>query len=167
VSVRLSADVGLLDCNVVWTCIYITTYSEKHTSSIFNLKEGGSMFLRKVGIQPEYYTAQLPTRPPSVFTWQQRPQILYNFTYVSSHDIYIPLFFIKALLHESRLVPGDFVLKGNFHLVLIRLVDQICGICDQMRSRGEDGCLLVCCALQSGRSLQTFQKCLLVPLSGW
>jgi hypothetical protein len=30
----------------------------------------------------------------------------------------------------------------------------------------EDGCLLACCAVQSGRSLTTFQRCLLPPSSG-
>jgi hypothetical protein len=31
----------------------------------------------------------------------------------------------------------------------------------------EDGCLLGCCAMQSGRSLPTFQRCLLPPSSGY
>jgi hypothetical protein len=30
----------------------------------------------------------------------------------------------------------------------------------------EDGCLLGCCAVYSGRSLPTFQRCLLPPSSG-
>jgi hypothetical protein len=31
----------------------------------------------------------------------------------------------------------------------------------------EDGCLLGCCAMLSGRSSLTFQRCLLLPLSEW
>jgi hypothetical protein len=30
----------------------------------------------------------------------------------------------------------------------------------------EDGCLLGCCAVSSGRSLRTFRRCLLPPSSG-
>jgi hypothetical protein len=30
----------------------------------------------------------------------------------------------------------------------------------------EDGCLLGCCAVQSGRSLPTFQRCMLTQSSG-
>jgi hypothetical protein len=33
-------------------------------------------------------------------------------------------------------------------------------------SEYEDGCLLGCCAMQPGRSLPTFQRCLLPPSSG-
>jgi hypothetical protein len=35
------------------------------------------------------------------------------------------------------------------------------------QNRNEDGCLLGCCAVESGRNWPTFQRCLLPPSSGW
>jgi hypothetical protein len=35
-----------------------------------------------------------------------------------------------------------------------------------IKFRNEDGCLLCCCAVWSGRILQMFRKCLLPPSSG-
>jgi hypothetical protein len=57
-------DIGLLDCNA---CGLVGRYqrSEEHTASIFRVEDGGSIFLRNVGIYLQVHTAFQPRRPIS------------------------------------------------------------------------------------------------------
>jgi hypothetical protein len=58
---ELNHDVEIVDFTAVWVQIVVfwwcTNVLEEHAASIFNHKDGSSMFLQNAGIQPEDYMA--------------------------------------------------------------------------------------------------------------
>jgi hypothetical protein len=69
------------------------------------------------------------------------------------------MYLFEFIASENKMSPCCTYTFGAF----CRLVPVILGVCvaAQVKPCLEDGCLLGCCAVQSGTSLQTFQRCLL------
>jgi len=61
-------DVGLLDCDAVWTRMQIST---------FRRKSWGKMFLRNIGIYLKVQMALQPRKPAYISSWLWEPELSY------------------------------------------------------------------------------------------